>query len=99
MPTKRKNRARNRVAPLTAAEWQWLTGEPQADVNPFEALSFRYPWHPAHFDRMDSAIDRARGVLSPERLADRRAYVRGLRDEDRRRCPLLPEYRGERIHA
>jgi hypothetical protein len=85
---------------LSAAEWEWISGEPSHEhVNAFEALQFQHPATPRHFDYMDSVLDRAQGVVSAERIADRRAYVRELRARDRELYPLRPEYRGERIHG
>lgn len=51
MSEKRAKLSSTQKGQLTPAQIQWLTGEPQDNVNPFEFNELAYPWHKSYADR------------------------------------------------
>lgn len=82
MATKRTLRTRNRKAqPLTPAEIQWLTGEPQAEANKFTLLMLNnFPMSASRTDNAEALLDRAEGVISLERMAELRQQVQAANE-------------------
>lgn len=76
MPTERpKRRRQRRKSGFTAAELQFLTGEPQAGANKFESLGLEHPTRPDDFARIDALLTRAGGIVSAERIAELTARI------------------------
>lgn len=70
MPTIRPTRRRQRrKSGFSAAELQYLTGDPQPNANRFELIGLEAPTKPHDHDRIDELLARAPGVVTPERLA------------------------------
>lgn len=79
MPTKRTRATRQRrSAPPSAAEWQWLTGEPQPDANSFYRNAQR---HAATITRQRELLE-GYGDLVPAARLER---LRSDLDERQRR--------------
>ena len=68
---RRKRIARGQRVKVTAAEWEWLTGEMQSDANPFERLKL----YAVGLDRRPAPIERVRAIWGEWRDRALRAWT------------------------